>query len=123
MIPIFTYRAAPKAAPLETPSVKGVASGLRNIAWKAIPLIAKEPPARNAVITRGILILQKISAFILSATELKIVSIEIVSIPINGAINITMIAEMAIEINIKILFLFELTLPPVQLSNDQPLGV
>ena len=48
--------AAPKEAPLDTPRVKGVASGFRNIAWNAIPLTARAAPARNEGQTPGILI-------------------------------------------------------------------
>ena len=54
--------AAPKAAPLETPRVNGVARGLRNMAWKAAPAAASPAPARNPNRTRGTRKRQKISA-------------------------------------------------------------
>ena len=51
--PRLMLMAAPNDAPLDTPSVKGVASGLRNMAWKTMPLMANAAPARNDTATRG----------------------------------------------------------------------
>ncbi len=45
--------AAPSAAPLETPSVNGVASGLRKSAWNDMPLSESIAPATKAHSTRG----------------------------------------------------------------------
>ncbi len=45
----------------QTPSVNGVASGLRNMAWKAMPLVASAAPARNAIATRGMRSFQRMS--------------------------------------------------------------
>ena len=44
---------APSAPPAETPSVCGVASGLRSRAWKTVPATASPPPASSASSTRG----------------------------------------------------------------------
>ena len=44
---------APRAAPAEIPSVKGVASGLRSSAWKTTPAEASAPPTSAAASTRG----------------------------------------------------------------------
>ena len=43
----------PKAAPLDTPSTEGSASGLRVNAWKPTPATASAPPASTATATRG----------------------------------------------------------------------
>jgi len=47
-------RAAPKAAPPETPRISGLANGLRNIAWKTTPATEIPAPTAKAIITLGI---------------------------------------------------------------------
>ena len=47
---------APVAAPDETPSMLGLASGLRTIAWMVIPVAASVAPTTAARMTRGILV-------------------------------------------------------------------
>ena len=51
--PSNIVNAAPNAAPLEIPRVKGSANGLRNIACSTTPHNANPPPAKKAVIVRG----------------------------------------------------------------------
>ena len=51
--PIRMNTAAPSAAPLETPSVNGVASGFLKSAWNDMPLSESIAPATKAASTRG----------------------------------------------------------------------
>ncbi len=53
--------AAPRAEPEATPRVNGVARGLRNRAWKAIPATARPAPLNHAASTLGSRIFQNIS--------------------------------------------------------------
>ena len=53
IIPSCIAATAPNDAPPETPSVYGVARGLRKSAWKTRPASASELPARNAITLRG----------------------------------------------------------------------
>ena len=46
-------KVAPNAAPPETPSTYGSASGLRSTAWNATPVDASPAPAMAPRITRG----------------------------------------------------------------------
>ena len=62
---------APSAAPLETPSVSGVASGLRSSAWKTTPAAASAPPTSAAASTRGSRAMKKICASTLSANGIE----------------------------------------------------
>ena len=52
-------RAAPKEAPLATPSVSGVASGLAKKLWKAAPAQASPAPPSSAIRIRGIRMLKR----------------------------------------------------------------
>src|SRR5436190_10117650 len=58
---------APSAAPVETPSVKGVASGLRSKPWKTTPAAANNPPTHAPASVRGSRATKKICASELSA--------------------------------------------------------
>ena len=58
---------APSAAPAETPSVNGVASGLRSSAWKTTPDAASAAPTSAAASVRGSRETKKICASVLSA--------------------------------------------------------
>ena len=58
---------APSDAPAETPSVNGVASGLRSIAWKTTPAAASAAPTSAPASTRGSRAMKKICASTLSA--------------------------------------------------------
>ena len=58
---------APSAAPAETPSVNGVASGLRSSAWKTTPDEASAAPTSAAASTRGNRATKKICASTLAA--------------------------------------------------------
>src|SRR4029078_3268073 len=51
--PDFMYKAAPTDAPLDTPSVYGVASGLRKSAWSGRPPSASTAPLGKPRQTRG----------------------------------------------------------------------
>ncbi len=58
---------APSAAPAETPSVKGVASGFRSSAWRTTPAEASAAPTTAPASTRGMRATKKIWASTLSA--------------------------------------------------------
>ena len=58
---------APSAAPDETPSVNGVASGLRSSPWKTTPAAASVPPTSAPASVRGSRATKKICASTLSA--------------------------------------------------------
>ena len=53
---------APSAAPAETPSVNGVASGLRSSPWKTTPALASMAPTSAPASTRGSRATKKICA-------------------------------------------------------------
>lgn len=46
-------RAAPKPAPALTPRMSELTNGFWNMAWKAVPLIARLAPTASARIARG----------------------------------------------------------------------
>ena len=52
-IPNAIATLAPRAPPPETPSVRGSAKGLRNIACNAAPTTPSEAPTTPAINTRG----------------------------------------------------------------------
>ena len=58
---------APSAAPAETPSVNGVASGLRSRPWKTTPAAASVAPTSAPASVRGSRATKKICASTLSA--------------------------------------------------------
>ena len=62
---------APSAAPAETPSVNGVASGLRSRPWKTTPAAASEPPTSAPASVRGSRATKKICASALSAKGIE----------------------------------------------------
>ena len=79
---------APSEAPAETPSVYGVASGLRSSPWNTTPAAASVPPTSAAASARGRRAIKKICASTLSAngidrlkTRAKSIDVE----PMNGA--------------------------------------
>src|SRR5215213_2338543 len=82
---------APSAAPAETPSVSGDASGLRSSAWNTTPARARAAPTRAAARTRGSRATKKICASTLSAngierskTRLRLIGV----LPTSGASSI-----------------------------------
>ena len=58
---------APSAAPADTPSVNGVASGLRSSAWNTTPAAASAAPTMAAASVRGRRETNRICASALSA--------------------------------------------------------
>ena len=64
-------RTAPSAAPVETPSVNGVASGLRSSPWKTTPAEAKSAPTQAPASVRGSRATKKICASTLSANGIE----------------------------------------------------
>ena len=62
---------APRAAPVETPSVNGVASALRSSPWKTTPADAKSAPTAAPASVRGSLAMKKICASVLSANGIE----------------------------------------------------
>jgi hypothetical protein len=62
---------APSAAPVETPSVNGVASGLRNRPWKTTPDAANSAPTHAPASVRGSRAMKKICASGLSANGIE----------------------------------------------------
>ena len=50
--PSMTRSATPKAAPVETPRVKGSARGFRRSPWKMTPAVAREAPTSPESTTR-----------------------------------------------------------------------
>ena len=64
-------RIAPSAAPVDTPSVNGVASGLRNRPWKTTPADAKSAPTHAPASVRGSRATKKICASTLSANGIE----------------------------------------------------
>ncbi len=65
--PNVMARMAPSAAPAETPSVSGAASGFRKSACSTAPAVARVAPTRAPAITRGRRATKKICASTLSA--------------------------------------------------------
>jgi hypothetical protein len=47
-IPLMIIIPAPRLAPEETPKMYGEASGFRRMDWQTAPLMARQPPAKNA---------------------------------------------------------------------------
>src|SRR5262245_46655127 len=78
---------APNELPLETPSVKGVASEFRNIAWNRTPATASAPPTIAPKSTRGMRAMRKISRS--GETPARTPRIEILLAPIHGATRMT----------------------------------
>ena len=62
---------APSDAPAETPSVYGVASGLRSRPWNTTPAAASVPPTSAAASARGSRAMKKICASTLSANGMR----------------------------------------------------
>src|SRR3954466_13779346 len=62
---------APSAAPVDTPSVNGVASGLRNKPWKTTPAEANNAPTHAPASVRGRRAMKKICASALSAKGIE----------------------------------------------------
>ena len=62
---------APSAAPVETPSVNGVASGLRSSPWKTTPADANSAPTHAPASVRGSRATKKICASMLSANGIE----------------------------------------------------
>lgn len=111
-MPIFKYKAAPKAAPLETPNVKGVAKAFLNIAWNAIPLTAKADPTVKANNILGTRIFQNILYADSFSWLFKTDVIDIFSIPQNGANDIRTIEKR--ENPMSLCFIFFNLLPPAE---------
>ena len=63
---------APSAAPDETPSVNGVASGLRSSAWNTTPAAARVAPTIAAASVRGSRAMKKICASGLSRNGMDV---------------------------------------------------
>src|SRR4051812_7936869 len=79
---------APSAAPLDTPSVSGVARGFLSRAWKMAPASASELPTSAAARTRGRRATKKIWASALSANGIdrsNTRASEIDVVPMSGA--------------------------------------
>ena len=81
---------APSAAPAETPSVNGVASGLRSSPWKTTPAVASVEPTSAPASVRGSRAMKKICASGLSANgtdqskaRRRLIGVE----PISGAVT------------------------------------
>ena len=95
---IVTASIAPSDAPAETPSVNGVASGLRSSAWRTTPAAASVAPTRPPARTRGSRATKKICASTLSSQGIERSNArasEIGVLPTVGAQIMTAIANTA----------------------------
>ena len=81
---------APSAAPADTPSVNGVASGLRSSPWKTTPAVARVEPTSAPASVRGSRAMKKICASGLSAngTDQSKARRRLIGVdPISGAVT------------------------------------